>query len=109
MDKLNTNKRFQILRFHGSEHENAQDLLKVTTTKKRREKIKKCMRFTEGVTKIRQPSKYRIILFSSPADDTILFQTLSRYTIIMLKIIFLAIGNIQKGSEHRVRYTENLW
>ncbi len=43
------------LPYYGSAHENAQDLLKVTTTKKRREKIKKCMRFTEGVTKIRQP------------------------------------------------------
>ena len=34
--------------------------------------LKKCARFTEGVAKIRQPSKYRIILFENLCNSVIM-------------------------------------
>jgi hypothetical protein len=34
--------------------------------------LKKCARFTEGVAEIRQPSKYRIILFENLCNSVIM-------------------------------------
>ncbi len=66
----------------------------------------KCARFTEGVTEIRQPSKYKIILFENLCNEAIMvdLKILISITIKTLKFLKIFFAKLKFCMKQTIMY-----